>query len=237
MSIAEKFEVIADAVYEKGRRDEYNDFWDIYQANGERTDYRYAFGNGASATINFAWNETTFKPKYDIKPTLSVDRMFGFNQIEDLEGHLNSLGIKLDTSNCENMSYMFLNSGNKIIPEISLENAENCANLFGYAAQVITIRKVIFSEKNTGYASAFVACKNLTNIIADGVIAKNIDFKDCPLLTTESLNSITEHLKDFTAAGSGSATIIFHPDIEAKLGESGKAAITAKGWKVEFKTS
>lgn len=232
MSIAEKFEVIADEVYEKGRQDEWSDFWDIYQAKGERTDYRYAFGNGAGATINFAWNETTFKPKYDIKPTLSVDRMFGFNSITDLEGHLNGLGIKLDTSNCANMSYMFLNSGNKIIPEISLENAENCANLFGYASQVTTIRKVIFSEKNTGYASAFVACRNLTNIVADGVIARNIDFKDCSLLTAESLDSIIKHLKNFVVAGSGSATITLHDDSKTLIGEEGIGEITAKGWSV-----
>ena len=44
MSIAEKFEVIADAVYEKGKQDERSDFWDIYQKNGAQvSNYTYAF--------------------------------------------------------------------------------------------------------------------------------------------------------------------------------------------------
>lgn len=60
MSIAEKFEVIADAVYEKGRRDEYDKFWDVIQSKGNEVYYRYTF-------YFTGWTDEIYNPKYPIK--------------------------------------------------------------------------------------------------------------------------------------------------------------------------
>ncbi len=63
MSIAERFEVIADAVYENGKaagqQTEYDRFWDAYQQNGERRDYTYSFAGNM-------WTDEIYNPKYDI---------------------------------------------------------------------------------------------------------------------------------------------------------------------------
>ena len=48
MSIAEKLNAVAEnekKVYDAGKQAEYNDFWDVYQQNGKRTNYNQAFGN------------------------------------------------------------------------------------------------------------------------------------------------------------------------------------------------
>ena len=44
----------------EGRQAQYDEFWDEFQQNGKRTDYRFAFGCG--------WNTKTFKPKHPIIP-------------------------------------------------------------------------------------------------------------------------------------------------------------------------
>ena len=198
MNIAEKLATIAEnqqKVFDAGKKAFYDEFWDNYQSFGNKTDYRYAFANGSYTSTNFSWNEKTFRPKYDIKPTVSVDRMFGFNSIKDLEAHLVDCGVVLDTSNCTNMSYMFLNSENVVIPTISLESAASCANLFAYAPRVTTIRKIIFGETNTNYTSAFVSCNKLENVEAGGTIPVSISFANSPL-TKDSITSIVNALSN-----------------------------------------
>ena len=63
MSIADKLTQIAEneqAVFDAGKKSEYDTFWDSYQENGNKVAYRLAFfGSG--------WNDTTFHPKYPIK--------------------------------------------------------------------------------------------------------------------------------------------------------------------------
>lgn len=44
-------------VYDKGRHDEWSDFWDNYQLNGKKDSYRFAF---------FNWKSECYKPKYTI---------------------------------------------------------------------------------------------------------------------------------------------------------------------------
>ena len=56
MSIAEKFEVIADAVYEKGKKDEHDKLWDAFQDNGTRTYYTNGFQG------NQGWDKNNFYP-------------------------------------------------------------------------------------------------------------------------------------------------------------------------------
>ena len=51
------FDSKVSEVYEKGVSDEYDRFWDAYQDNGNRTDYRMAF-------CSTSWTEENFKPKY-----------------------------------------------------------------------------------------------------------------------------------------------------------------------------
>ena len=48
-----------DAVYEAGRKSEWNNFWDAYQENGERINYYFLFSYAG-------WTDDNFNPKYTI---------------------------------------------------------------------------------------------------------------------------------------------------------------------------
>ncbi len=76
-TIAENQQKVYDAGYTKGQADggdteaayqqgvvdgkqaEYDAFWDAYQENGNRADYKYAFAYG--------WNDDSYNPKYPIQ--------------------------------------------------------------------------------------------------------------------------------------------------------------------------
>ena len=60
---------------EQGRTDEWHEFWDNLQQNGERSQYAYAFSYTG-------WNDKIFNPKYHITPTNGngMQNMFIWNQ-------------------------------------------------------------------------------------------------------------------------------------------------------------
>ena len=71
MSIAEKLTTVAEnvsKVYEAGKKAEYDEFWDSFQENGNRTAYTNAFSYGG-------WTDEIYNPKYTIKPT-SCNNLF-----------------------------------------------------------------------------------------------------------------------------------------------------------------
>lgn len=59
-------------VCEQGKKSQYDEFWDAYQLNGNRTDYSYAF-------CDEGWNDTTYNPKYPIVAT-NINRLFYSNE-------------------------------------------------------------------------------------------------------------------------------------------------------------
>ena len=72
MSLAEKFEVIADSVYEKGKEKERSNFWDVFQNKGKLnafSSYQYAFSYGH-------WTDNNYNPKYTISAGYSCSYMY-----------------------------------------------------------------------------------------------------------------------------------------------------------------
>lgn len=77
MSIAEKLQTIAEneqKVYEAGQMAEYNRFWDDFQQNGNKTNYRYAF---------FQWSDANYNPKYPIKLNSQATDVFYYGKMTD----------------------------------------------------------------------------------------------------------------------------------------------------------
>ena len=71
------FESKVDAVFEAGKKSEYDAFWDDYQSNGTRTDYYNAFaGKG--------WTQTNLKPKYVARPSEARNMFYQSTGITDL---------------------------------------------------------------------------------------------------------------------------------------------------------
>ena len=171
MSIAEKFEVIADAVYDKGvsdgKKSQYDEHWDTYQQDGNREDYTYAF-------YGMYWVDKIYNPKYEIKFTSAQGtNLFRHSRITDTKKTIRITNVGTTSS-----TYLFANS-------INLK----------------TIRPIYVEEKQQ-FTGWFLSCTSLENItFAEGsVIGQDINFKDCPLLNKESINSIITHLSDTQGA-------------------------------------
>ena len=86
------FESKVDEVYNKGKQEEYDAFWDAFQRNGNRRNYNYAFFDG--------WTNANFAPKYDIIAELGYSSyMFSQSKITgSLKTILNNQGVTLRSS-------------------------------------------------------------------------------------------------------------------------------------------
>lgn len=177
-------------VYENGQKSEYDRFWDAYQENGTRTDYRYAF--------SVPWTDNIFKPKYDIVFG-SVDNRFVFvrTHIQNLEKCLNDAGVVLDTSRATLIQQMFQYADStKVIPTISTVSSNLLSSMFDGMRQLVTIRKLILKDEGTQtFSNTFMDCIRLENIIIEGVIGNDFDIHWSPL-SKESIKSIMTALSN-----------------------------------------
>ena len=228
MSVAEKFEIIADEVYnkgyEKGKADggDSNAFWDSYLDNGNLKicDYLFA-GKG--------WNNTTFKPKHSITPTRSTG-MFNFTAIQgNLAEMLANLGITIDFSNCTLFGSMFTNAfGITETPPIDLSKATTTSSMF-VNADIKIIGTLTCSEGTVLATNMFDNLTLLENITFAGVIPSSIAFAKSSKLTYNSIMSIANALKDYSGTTT-KPTLTLHANAKARLSESDIATITEKGW-------
>lgn len=189
------FEDKVDEVYNKGKQEEYNTFWDSFQRNGERESYEYAFAYG--------WTNESFKPKYNIRaPYGSHGNMFSYSGITgSLKQILNDLGITLSfyqkNGRHSGATYVFVNTKFTELPVIDFSEAEGNTALqsaFVNNNLLETIEKVILPVNCTAYgANTFQANYALKNINFEGTIKYSLDFKDCPL-SADSMKNIFDHL-------------------------------------------
>ena len=195
MSIAEKLITIAEneeRVYESGKKAAYDRFWDVYQQNGNLTNYENGFGGRG-------WTAETFKPKYDIRPTAAYMMFRSFGGRVDLVEHLKTLGITLDLSNCTNFQYFLQWSNITRIGEVDIRQAKGSATtaMFAYATYLHTIDLLKVAETNTTM-NVFESCSALQNITVEGVVAANVGFQNSSKLSDASVDSIIAALKTET---------------------------------------
>lgn len=235
MSIAEKFEVIADEVYEKGKKDEHDKFWDAYQDYGKRTSYNLAFGG-------YGFNFTNFYPKYDIKPVgnnnSALERIFYawnvYNAPEECTGslkqRLEECGVKFDTSEVTYFSQVFGYGNWTELPAMDMRNATAVTGLYNSCKLLVTIEKLLVSETTPMFA--FTECISLENIVIEGTIGKNgLNVASCRNLTHDSLMSIVNALKDYSEDTSGTVyTVTLGSANISKLTDTELESIEAKGW-------
>lgn len=198
-------------------------FWDLYQQNGNRLDYSYAFaGHG--------WTDETFKPKYDIKPRAIV-YLFSATQITDLCKLLDEAGVVIDLSNTTSISY-FAQSTNLLqtIPTLNVQNVKSLSYFISGNNALRSIEKVILNAEGTQTFSNYSFNGNplLEEIRFEGKIGNSIAFKESPLLSVASLQSIIDALKD--VSGGAQQTLTLHADAKARLTDDMRATISAKNW-------
>lgn len=211
MSIAEKFEIIADAVYDKGKQSEYDAFWDKFQQSGNRRSYAYGIGG-------LGWTKETFKPKYDLIAKESATFMFCTSAIKgDLGEILNDLGIRLDTTGCNAMSYMFRTSQFTALPTIDCRACANISYIFANMTYLTTIEKWILpTTSSQNFASAFLSTDKLTDINEiEGTFYKSIDFSYSPL-SVATMKRIIGHLENYSGTSSTNV-LTFNTDCWSRL--------------------
>ena len=195
MSIADKLTTIAEneqKVYDAGKQASYDEFWDAYQNYG-KADYEYGF-------CGTRWNDETFAPKYDLKPTYwGAGYMFHRCGIVDLKGALEKCGVQLDLKNAHNLNNTFSGSTIERFPILDLTNADYSLNYMFSDCSVKYIEKIISSANTKYYGYTFQNATSLTDVTFEGVIARSVDSHWSPL-SKASILSIIEHLSD-TASG------------------------------------
>ena len=222
-----------DAVFTKGKQAEYDRFWDAYQENGNPTYLGFMFAGAG-------WKPETFYPKYNIVSSrygcTNMFYMFDYRNRNtrtplNLEERLNELGITINLSKGFAPSNMFYMANINVVPALDFSTFTEMDSVFNNADKITTIRKLKVNE-NATWNYAFNAATALENITFEGTIGKNISFANSPLLTTASVQSIIDCLKDLT--GQTAQTLTFHATVGGKLTDAQKATITAKNWTLVY---
>ena len=165
---------------------EYHRFWDAYQQNGKRESYGQSFGYG--------WTNEIFKPKYDLKPISSAVQMFNASPfVGDLQAHLDSLGIVLDTSKCTSLASMFYNAKTLTrVGDIDITSASNANSIFYNCETLVEVGTFTTPDKtNFTFTNTFDKCSKLTTITFAGTINNNINLGACPLSRASILSVFT----------------------------------------------
>ena len=197
MSIAEKLAKIAEneqAVFEAGKKSEYDRFWDVYQENGNMTYYAYAFAG-------VGWTQSVFKPKYNIVPVTPTS-MFSSSRIVDIRPQ--TIGVDVDFSKCTSFYYLCSNSTIKYIGVVDCSSASpaSLSYIFSSAKELVSVEKVIMPEMDSaGFADkSFENAVKLEHIRIEGVIHRSTSLRWSPLLSKASMESMINALSD-TAEG------------------------------------
>lgn len=169
MSIAEKFEVIADAVFEKGKEKECNDFWDVYLNKGNAQSYIYAF-YGAK------WTDANYKPTYPIVVSGNANNMFQQTGITDTLVDIDISGI---TS--ANTAGMFQYSSKiETIRKLIVTKNNSFSNCF---VSCTALKNITFDGtigKNISFADSPLTVASMKNVISH--------LKDYTRLDTTKIN-------------------------------------------------
>ncbi len=196
-----------EEVYEAGKKAEHDNFWDVYQHNGNRTNYPNTYG----AFSGYSFSFDNFYPKYDIRPKGNATMLFYAwtgnilpNVIGSLKQRLEECGVVLDTSEATSLGQIFSYTHFTELPIISFvsvtssgTNNNAIRSAFSQNPHLETIEKIIVTE-NTHYETWFNNDTNLKNVTFEGVIGQNgLDFSPCTKFSAESCHSTFTHLKDF----------------------------------------
>lgn len=199
ITLADKFIVIAEnepKIYSKGRKDQYDEFWNIYQDNGNRDRYQYGF-------TGYGWTKENFYPKYDIKPNGTASYMFyawenTTKHKISLSQRLKECGVVLDTSKATQLTGAFNYSRFTEIPTIDLSLVTlGSKQLFANCWDaLVTIEKIIMNE-NTEIVDWFTNDTGLVNLTIEGTIGQNgFNVQWSTKLSKASILSILRALKD-----------------------------------------
>lgn len=217
--------------FEAGKQSEYNAFWDGFQLNGSRTNYRRAFSGGG-------WTSDILKPKYAYQfpegTTTNAYDIFSLcgtgNNETDGMIDVSHACAKLDFSKCRLVNNLFIDAFVKNIT-VDFTGAEQLSSVFstGNGGKINNIKlKVSESCKFSNTFSYNGALVDL-EFLPGSVIGNSISFSNNNNLSSASVQNIIDTL--LTITDGVARTITFHATVKGKLTDEQKATITqTKGW-------
>lgn len=194
MSIADKLTTIAEneqKVYDAGAKSEYDKFWDSYQSKGKRTYYTHAFAGSG-------WNNTTFKPKYDIVPVGSYNcaGMFQSATIKNLKQILIDCGVTMDLSKASPLTQVFQSNSITMLPKVDMSSCKDGNTYTFYSSSLKSIDELVVTENVVFDSTTLGNASSLTNLKISGVIGKSLSLSSSPL-SVESAKSVINALKNY----------------------------------------
>lgn len=180
-----------DDVYEQGKTDEYNKFWDAHQDSGKRVSYENGF---------VRWADECLYPKYDIKPTGSCASVFFMCTVKgNLKQRFKDCGIVFDTSNVTSVNSMFQACYNlTVAPEVDVLSVTSSLHNLYYNCSKLKEASIKNIKSNLVFSNTFRSCGELEIFNVEGEIGNSIDFQYSPLSKTSIINIIEHLYKDAT---------------------------------------
>ena len=145
-----------------GRQAQYNEFWAVYQNNGARNNYTYAFANDN-------WTDETFKPKYDMVASSMYYCFCDNDKITAIDKKADGSQLVIDGSNITTTTGFY--------------------RAFYGMTQLKRIGLII-SRADAPWTQAFNGDTNLVEIRFSGTIGTAFDIHWSTKLSRESLLSI-----------------------------------------------
>lgn len=185
-----------DNGYADGRQAEHKEFWDAVLDPSLNWQQRFT---GA------VWNDATFRPNQDIKPTGYANNLFYLTAITDLDGILQRCGVTLDTSGIDVRGDRLFYYCTKLttVPYIDLSNVTYSGGigyLFGECYDLHTVVGLrLRDDGSLAMDYAFYKCDNLVNLTIYGTIGKNVDLRDSTKLSKDSITSVMNALSTTTS--------------------------------------
>ena len=215
-----------------GKQAEHDKFWGIHQDNGNRTQY-------PDKCFTYGWTDENFKPKYDIKGTVSATA-FQFTKITDLRPE--TLGVAIDFSNAVQFNYMLDGAAVKYIGVVDMSNAVYGWCLFGRSKVEYCEKLILPLTDKADLAFRYVGLNiaTLKDITFEGTLYRDVSFQSASKLSAESAKSAMLALADYAGTDNEFVySITFHGDVWKVLDAEGDTAphggtwrnyIEAKGW-------
>lgn len=216
-------------VYDKGSTDTVARFWEMTSKGGTRKEWLYLFAHSKLKSEFFKYPIT-------IKGTNMYCLMYlsDAGDLIDLVDMEQNYGFKIDFSNATNVANAFQQAYVTRIGVVDLSKANNAYLTFAcnmWSDKCTSIQKIITHEK-LDFSNAFNYRSALTHVIFEGVIGKNgLNLSQSPNLDHESLLSIVNCLKDYSADTSGTTWKVTLGDTNlARLTADEKSMMANKGW-------
>jgi hypothetical protein len=221
-----------DDVYEAGKKAEYDAFWDGVQYYGNRSNYSQAFA--------YAWNDESFKPKYDIKcaGAYATYQIFYNTKIVDLVGCLKKANVKFDTTEATVIQGIFDRAGILInTPPIDAINCTSMQLTYSSAQNVKNI-EIANIQENCTFDRVFNNMYELRDVVLiNCTIGKNgISFQWSTKLTADSLKSIIQALSTTTTGLTITLPTTAQSNYEKVYGSGSWATLTAtrSNWTIAY---